>query len=30
MHNAMHNSVVYDALAGPSDFPHVVEGLVTR
>jgi hypothetical protein len=25
MHNAMHNSVVYDALAGPSDHSHVVE-----
>jgi len=25
MHNAIHNSVVYDALAVPSDLSHVVE-----
>jgi hypothetical protein len=25
MHNAMHNSVVYDALAVPADLSHVVE-----
>jgi hypothetical protein len=26
MHSAIHNSVVYDALAVPSDLSHVVEG----
>jgi hypothetical protein len=26
MHNAIHNSVVYDALAVPSDLSHAVDG----